>query len=163
MEEMVPIVDDDNNIVKIEKRSVMRQLRLPHRASYVFLRTSSGKFYVEIRSLNKDYCPGMLDACIGRVFQTGDNDIYVSAKRELYEEMGVDLELEELGWFKIETIDTFIYAGLFYAEYDGPIKMQESEVRGVVLMSEHEIMLRSSEFTPDSVIALREILKRKEK
>lgn len=31
MEEIVPIVDATNNIVKLERRSIMRKERLPHR------------------------------------------------------------------------------------------------------------------------------------
>lgn len=41
MEEIVPIVDATNNIVKLERRSIMRKERLPHRATYVVLRNSA--------------------------------------------------------------------------------------------------------------------------
>lgn len=160
MEEIVPIVDATNNIVKLERRSIMRKERLPHRATYVVLRNSADQYYVEVRTMTKDYCPGMLDACIGGVVQASEDDIYKSAIRELKEEMGVDVPLEDLGWYKIEGYGSFIFAGLFFAEYDGQYVMQASEVSDVLMLTEEQIWARKDEFTPDSLVALKEILRR---
>lgn len=160
MEEIVPIVDATNNIVKLERRSIMRKERLPHRATYVVLRNSAEQYYVEVRTMTKDYCPGMLDACIGGVVQASEDDIYKSAIRELKEEMGVDVPLEDLGWYKIEGYGSFIFAGLFFAEYDGQYVMQASEVSDVLMLTEEQIWARKDEFTPDSLVALKEILRR---
>ena len=160
MEEIVPIVDATNNIVKLERRSIMRKERLPHRATYVVLRNSAEQYYIEVRTMTKDYCPGMLDACIGGVVQAGEDDIYKSATRELKEEMGVDVPLEDLGWYKIEGHGSFIFAGLFFAEYDGQYVMQASEVSDVLMLTEEHIWARKDEFTPDSLVALKEILRR---
>ena len=162
MEEMVPIVDRENNILKIVPRSEMRKNKLPHRASYIVLVNSEGKFYVQKRTMIKDYCPGMLDACTGGVRQAGEDDIVESGKRELLEEMGVKTELKYLGWYLIdhdnnEREDDFVYAGLFFGKYDGKIIMQESEVSDVYLMTYDEIIKRRQEFTPDSVVALIEV------
>lgn len=160
MEEIVPIVDATNNIVKLERRSIMRKERLPHRATYVVLRNSAEQYYIEVRTMTKDYCPGMLDVCIGGVVQAGEDDIYKSAIRELKEEMGVDVPLEDLGWYKIEGYGSFIFAGLFFAEYDGQYVMQASEVSDVLMLTEEQIRARKDEFTPDSLVALKEILRR---
>lgn len=158
-EEMVPIVDEDNNIIEVVPRSVMRKNRLPHRASYIVLQNSDNKFYVELRTKIKDYCPGMLDACVGGVFAEGE-DIVESGKRELKEELGVTCDVEFLGWKKLQSRpDTFVYAGLFYAKYDGEIIMQESEVDDVYLKSFTEIVENDKDYTPDSVLAIKEVVK----
>ncbi len=162
MEEMVGIVDDDNKVTKIVPRSVMRKNKLPHRASYIVLADSQGKFYVEKRTLIKDYCPGMLDACIGGVMQAEEDDIILSAHRELEEEMGVKTNLKYLGWFKIVNkgnAKDFVYAGLFYGVYDGKITMQASEVSTYYMMTLEEILARAEEFTPDSIIAIKEVVR----
>lgn len=160
MEEMVPIVNENNEIIEVVPRSYMRKNKLPHRASYIVLQNSSGQFYIEVRTLIKDYCPGMLDACVGGVVQDGEDDICESAARELEEELGVVTNIEFLGWKKLQSDpSTFTYAGLFYGCFDGEIIMQESEVSDVLMLTLDEINARQKEFTPDSIIALHEVAK----
>jgi 8-oxo-dGTP pyrophosphatase MutT (NUDIX family) len=139
----------------------MRARRLPHRASYIVLEDKSGRFYVEKRTLTKDYCPGMLDACIGGVVTAEDgDDIAGSAGRELREELGVRTDLVWLGWLRIDVQESFVYGGLFYGRYDGAVTMQPEEVSDVIMLTEDEMLARAAEATPDSVIAFREILRR---
>ena len=58
-----------------------------------------------------------------------------------------------------ESYDPFVYAGLFYAKYDGEIIMQESEVDDVYLKSFTEIVENDKDYTPDSVLAIKEVVK----
>lgn len=159
MEEMVPVVDENNNIVEIVPRSFMRKNKLPHRASYIVLSDGNDRYYIEKRTMIKDYCPGMLDACVGGVVQDGEDDIVESAKRELAEELGVTTDLKYLGWKKLQSRpETFTYAGVFYGEYQGELKMQESEVDDVLMLTAEEVLERSAEFTPDSLIVFKYLL-----
>lgn len=52
------------------------------------VRRSNGKYIVQRRTLNKDYCPGYLDIPTGGVIAAGE-DIVESAYRELTEELGL--------------------------------------------------------------------------
>lgn len=161
MTEMVLIVNEDNEITGIVPRPEMRAGHMPHRASYVLLENSSGRFFIEKRTLTKDYCPGMLDACIGGVVTAEDGDhIQESARRELLEEMGVETPLLWLGWLRICVQDSFLYGGLFYGRYDGSFVMQPEEVADVLMLTEQEVLAREFEAAPDSIIAFKEILKR---
>lgn len=161
MTEMVLIVNENNEITGTVPRPEMRAGRLPHRASYVLLENSSRRFFIERRTLTKDYCPGMLDACIGGVVTAEDGDhIQDSARRELLEEMGVTTPLLWLGWLRIDVQGSFLYGGLFYGKYDGAFVMQPEEVADVLMLTEQEVLERESETAPDSIIAFREILKR---
>ena len=161
MTETVLIVNEDNEVTGTAPRPEMRARRLPHRASYIVLEDKSGRFYVEKRTLTKDYCPGMLDACIGGVVTAEDgDDIAGSAGRELREELGVRTDLVWLGWLRIDVQDSFVYGGLFYGRHNGAVTMQPEEVADVIMLTEDEMLARAAEATPDSVIAFREILRR---
>ncbi len=143
MVELVTIVDQENNPIDVVPRPEMRSKKQPHRASFVVLENFNKRFYIERRTLTKG------------------EDIILGAKRELKEELGVTTPLTWLNWLKIPLQGYgFIYGGLFYGKYDGPIVMQKEEVSNVLMLSEAEVLERSQECTPDSVIAFKEILKR---
>lgn len=56
--EVIEIVDEDNRPLAPATRAEMRKHRLIHRATYGFVKTSTNYFYVQKRSMLKDYCPG---------------------------------------------------------------------------------------------------------
>ncbi len=159
--ETVLIVDGLNRVTGTAPRPVMRRDRLPHRATYVALGDGEGRYLVERRTAAKDYCPGMLDACPGGVVRADEDDVALSAAREIYEELGARAELEFLGWRKLPLApDSFVWAGVFRGEYRGKIVRQESEVAAVLRMTPEEIEARAAEFTPDSLLAFRYALSR---
>ena len=89
-EELVDIVDEHDQVVKVVTRREMREGHLPHRASYIVVIDKAGRVLVELRTLCKDYEPGKLDACVGGVVQAGEDPVY-SAERELAEEVGIEV------------------------------------------------------------------------
>lgn len=158
-EELVDIVDENNNVINTVVRSEMRKFKLPHRATYIVIKNSDNKYYIQKRTMTKDYCPGMLDACTGGVLSSKENYDF-GAKRELFEEMGIKSEnLTFCGIHKLGSAKEFVFGGLYFTVYDGPIIKQESEVEEVLLMTLKEIMSRVNEFTPDSIEAFLIILK----
>ena len=74
-EELIEIVDELNNVLEPQKRSLMRASKpsLIHRATYAFVRDSSGYFYVQKRSSIKDYCPSHFDPTPGGVVAAGES------------------------------------------------------------------------------------------
>lgn len=61
-DELIEIVDENNNVVHPPTtRREMRAKKLPHRATYAFVRDNNNYFYVQKRSMIKDYCPGYFD------------------------------------------------------------------------------------------------------
>ena len=80
--EKVKIVDEDNKLVGHATRQEMRENLLWHRASYVYIVTTSGKLLVQKRTLKKDYCPGYFDLATGGVVGEGEDDD-LSAVREV--------------------------------------------------------------------------------
>lgn len=154
-EEWVDIVDENNRVIDTVPRSVMRQQRLLHRATYIVISNAQGQFYVQKRTATKDYCPAMLDACCGGVVSAGE-EILASAYRELAEEMGITgVVLATHGSFLHKDRECNVWGGLFSCQYDGELVLQEEEVEFVLMMTAEEIQARASEFTPDSLAAIR--------
>lgn len=162
--ESVDIINANDEVVAVVPRKVMREKHLPHRASYVLVVDNAGRILVEMRTLCKDYEPGKLDACVGGVVQSGEDPI-LSAKREVEEEIGLDMsnvKFHNLGKLLIpyNTGDSFLMAYLFIVVGDLITSRQKSEVSGIMMLSLKELMRLQENCTYDSVIALKEIAKR---
>ncbi|WP_346205109.1 NUDIX hydrolase YfcD [Aeromonas salmonicida] len=152
--EWVDVVDADNRVIGVAERARVRRENLCHRASYILVLDQTDRILVQRRTLSKDFCPGMLDACAGGVVTTGEQ-MEPSARRELAEELGiVDVPLEAFGHFYAEGEGYRVWGGLFSCHYQGPLQLQAEEVSEVHWMSQAEIAARATEFTPDSLLAI---------
>jgi len=88
--EIVGIFDENDNYVGNATRKEMRSKNLIHRATDIIIINSKNQILVQTRSMEKEYCPGYLDAVIGGV--VGDKeDVNLSAERELGEEIGLEI------------------------------------------------------------------------
>ncbi|MCK0527230.1 NUDIX domain-containing protein [Anaerobiospirillum sp. NML120449] len=164
--EMVDIINRDDEVIDTVPRSVMRANLLPHRSTYVAVVDSKGRILVELRTLTKDYAPGFFDACVGGVVQSGE-DVHESAARELLEEVGIDvsanknLTFTHLGKLLIPyaVSDGFVMANLYLCKGDCITSRQKSEVSGIMMLSESELMALKSQCARDSFIAFEEIMR----
>jgi len=160
-EEWVDWVDELDLVLQAVPRSQMRRELLRHRATYIVVENSQQQIYVQRRTLSKDYCPGMLDACCGGVVQAGES-YDLSAVRELEEEMGISgVSLTPWGTFYTEDHKGKVWGGIYSCRYEGPLRLQVEEVEYVELMTVEEILNRQQEFTADSIVALRHWLERR--
>jgi isopentenyldiphosphate isomerase len=87
-DELVEIVDDEDRVVEIVPRRVMRERRALHRCTYVFVLDAGGRLYVHRRTDSKDVYPGFYDVVAGGVNTPGET-YDESAARELEEELGI--------------------------------------------------------------------------
>ncbi|POM58403.1 LOW QUALITY PROTEIN: Hypothetical protein PHPALM_36950 [Phytophthora palmivora] len=155
----ITLLDKENNVIGKADRAVMRAFNLPHRASYIVIKNSSGEYYVQRRTKIKDYCPGMLDPMTGGVVQYGES-MELNAEREAEEEMGVkNTPLRYLTTFYYDDDHSRVWGGLFDCTFDDPLVLQEEEVDEVLMMTADEILARRSEFTPDGIFAFEKYLK----
>ncbi|CAK4132086.1 unnamed protein product [Aphanomyces euteiches] len=139
----------------------MKVYHLPHRATFIVVRNSASLYYVQRRSLTKDYCPGYLEPMAGGVVGVGE-DCDDSARRELEEEMGIrDTSISHVATFSYSSPPMLTWRSLYKCVYDGPVTMQEEEVSEVLLMSADEILQRQNEMTPDGIFAFLTYLKSK--
>lgn len=162
--ELIEIVDERNEVQEPKLRREMRQQKLIHRATYAFIRNSQNYYYVQKRSMLKDYCPGFYDPAPGGVVAAGESYEFTNA-REIDEEMGIrNVSPDHLFTFYYEDDRVKCFGDAWEFVYDGPLKLQVEEVDSVVLMSMDEILASvaaGGNFTPDSIFACMKYIKLK--
>ena len=100
-DEMFDIIDEEDNVIDQEMRSVVHKRGLWHRGVHVFLFTTEGKLLVQQRSKDRVHSPLALDCSVSEHVKAGE-DYFSAAVRGLKEEMGVEgIDLEQLVKFKM--------------------------------------------------------------
>ena len=89
--EIIPIYDLNNNYVGLDSRLNMRKKNLIHRCTTILIINERNEILVQTRALTKEYCPGYLSAISGGVLCQGET-AELNAKRELEEELGINLD-----------------------------------------------------------------------
>lgn len=155
--EWVDVVDEQDRVIGVAERTRVRQENLRHRASYILVLDEAGRVLVQRRTLSKDFCPGMLDACAGGVVTTG---------RRWSPPPGASWPRS---WGSVTCPCTTSapstprgrragrLSGLgrsVQLPLSGPLQLQAEEVSEVHWMSLAEITERADEFTPDSLLAI---------
>ena len=164
----------------------MRSRNLPHRASFIFLHNSAGQLFVQQRVAWKETYPSHHDpapvrspACrrvaataqrLTRCFDAAqggvvgaDESYEENAAREVEEEMGVvGAPLAPLFDFFFQDGVSRVWGRAFRAVYDGPLRLQASEVAGGAWMTlaEAEALVAAGPVCPDSAAAFREYARR---
>ena len=128
-EDIFDVVNDDDEIIGRELRSVVHARELLHRAVHVLVYNAAGQLFLQKRSMTKDNDPGLWDSsCSGHV-DSGES-YAVAAERELMEEIDllVDEPMEEL--FKIEASagTGFEFAVIYRTESEGPFTLCPEEI-----------------------------------
>jgi isopentenyldiphosphate isomerase len=99
-EELFDVVNEDDEVIDQQPRSVVHAKGLRHRAAHVLVFNSAGKVFLQLRSISKDNNPGVWDsACSGHV---DAGETYTdAAARELMEEIGLAVKSPLEALFKI--------------------------------------------------------------
>jgi len=139
--ERVDLIDDADGVVGVATRAEMRAGRLLHRAVAVL--SSEGQLLVHRRAAHKDLWPGRWDIAAGGVVAAGEG-YAESARRELAEELGVDLaeesvELVEIGEGTYRDSDVALRCRCYTVAHDGPFRFSDGEVTEVRWMALAEL------------------------
>jgi isopentenyl-diphosphate delta-isomerase type 1 len=95
-DELLPVVDDNDVVQGVRRRGDIHALGLPHRAVHVLVFDGRDRLYLQLRSNSKDTHPNKwTTSASGHV--DPDEDYAQAASRELREELGLELALEEVG------------------------------------------------------------------
>ena len=152
----VQIVDALNRPVGSARRCDVRRLKIWHRAVYIFVLDPHDRLCVQRRTSWKDIFPGCLDLCAGGVVDAGEF-MAGAARRELREELGLSLTLNECLKLHFEA-GMNAFGSVFTARYnDQPMTLQSSEVAAVEWMTLDEA-LAVQDATPDSRQALKALI-----
>ena len=156
-DEVVALYDPDDvcgRVVGAAPRSQVRGRNLPHAATGVLLRRSTGEVFVHRRAATKDLWPSAHDCAAGGVVLAGETPEQ-AAHRELAEEVGVEgAPLRELltAWYRDD--DTHYLAHVYEAVHDGPVSFRDDEVAEGWWLRPEELCARLDDptwpFVPDT-------------
>ena len=128
-EDIFDVVNEHDEIIDQQPRSVVHAQRLRHRAAHVLVFNQAGEAFLQLRSKRKDNHPGVWDnACSGHV-DAGES-YAVAAERELMEEIGllVDNPLEELFMLEAGPETGMEFVTVFMTEDEGPFELNAEEI-----------------------------------
>ena len=128
-EELFDVVNEDDEVIGRQPRSLVHAKGLRHRAAHVLVFNSNGKVFLQLRSMSKDNNPGVWDSsCSGHV---DAGETYTEAAvRELMEEIGLTVKSPLEPLFKInaceETDQEFVW--VYRTQSEGPFALNTDEI-----------------------------------
>lgn len=164
MTEYFDIIDENDKIIGKASRDECHKKGLLHRAVHIMIINSKGKMLLQKRSMKKDLYKGWwIDAAAGHV-DSGES-YEGTAKREMMEELGIDVNIEEL--FRVRKkyasnsyVDNEIVT-VYLGKSNGPFKFDKNEVDFVKFFPPKKVleMLKTEKFTPVTVVIFEELEK----
>jgi 8-oxo-dGTP pyrophosphatase MutT (NUDIX family) len=151
-EEPVEIVDEDDRVVDVVPRRVMRERGLRHRCTYVFVLDVSSRLYVHRRTATKDVYPGFYDVTAGGVNAVGET-YDDAAAREVEEELGVTARPTHRFTQAYDGPDGRCVGAVYDVVWDGPIVWQPTEVVWGEFLELDRVdeLIEREPFCPDSL------------
>ena len=154
--ELVDIVDEFDQVVRVVTRPEMRAQRLRHRAVFMAVQGSDGRLLVHQRSYDKDVRPGAWDIAVGGVVGSGES-YDAAAVRELAEEVGLHGVLPTPvggGTFGDESFE--LIGRCYHVIADGPFVFADGEVLQTRWVNRAELdeLLLTHDVMSDSVALL---------
>jgi isopentenyldiphosphate isomerase len=156
-EEIFDVVNERNEVIGRQPRSVVHRTGLKHRAVHILVFNSRGELFLQKRSMAKDCFPGAWDSSASGHLDCGE-EYDVCAVRELREELGYQAPTIPKRLFEIaachETGQEFVWVYRF--ETEGPFNLQWSEVDAggwfAPEVVSHWVEVRPQDFAPAFVL-----------
>jgi isopentenyldiphosphate isomerase len=129
-EEWFDVVNERDEVIGRATRREVHATGLWHRAVHVLVFDADGRVFLQMRSMLKDLCPGRWDSSCSGHLDVGE-DYDAAARRELLEEIGVQVDAAPARWFRIdacvETAWEFVW--VYRLRYDGPLTLEQKEIQ----------------------------------
>lgn len=153
--ELVDIVDADDRVIDTVPRAVMRRDVLRHRAVFILVRDPVGRVLIHRRSERKDIWPGWWDIAVGGVVAAGES-YDEAARRELREEVGIDLEPVFVSSGAYDDPEVSLIARCYEVCHDGKVEALDGEVAEFRWVRAEELrgLVAQERFLPDSLALL---------
>ena len=149
--EMFDIVDNKDRIIGQGSRHEVHTKKLLHRAVHVFVFNKDHEIFLQRRSRWKDVCPLLWDSSAAGHVDSG-HDYDETAKREVREELGVDVTPVLAG--RIEACENtgHEFVNLYQAQHEGPFVLPPAEIDSGEWFSQQQIKewiaARPEDFAP---------------
>lgn len=154
-EEQIEEVAPDGSVVRVVTRAQMRAARLRHRCVYIAVVDDRGRLLIHQRSWEKDLWPGRWDICAGGVVAAGE-PWDVAARRELAEEVGLTVDITEIGRGAYDDADAHsvgvVYRAQCTAEEAAAVRFADGEVIAAEWVDRTDLIAAMGQrtFVPDS-------------
>ncbi len=128
-EEYFDVVNKRDEPVGRALRKDVHAGALWHRAVHILVFDSSGRIFLQKRSMKKDMSPGLWDSsCAGHVDAGEDYD--TAAVRELGEELGIRLQAPPERWLRLESRPEtgWEFCWVYRLRHDGPFVLHPEEI-----------------------------------
>ncbi len=150
-EEYFDVINENNEIIGKATRKECHDNNLLHRGVAIFVFNQKGELLLQKRSQLKDLYKGWWTSSASGHLDLGE-DYQEAAKRELKEELGVELTLSELPCIiEVRQEKDSENGKLFVAKSNGPFSFSKEEIDSIHFFSIKEIqkMIQQKEkFTP---------------
>lgn len=160
-DEIFDVVDAQNLVLGQATRAEVHRRQLRHRAVHVLLFNSAGGLLVQKRSATKDTFPGCYDSSASGHLDRGE-DYLAGARRELREELGVDLPahaFQKLGELDAGPETGWEFVWVYRVDGDFPVTPHPGEIERVGYMSRHQLEVLLAEHPETCAPAFRRIVK----
>jgi len=128
-EDIFDVVNEKDEIIGQESRSIVHARGLRHRSAHVLVFNAVGEIFLQLRSRTKDNNPGLWDSSCSGHIDAGES-YAVGAERELMEEIGLLVELPLEPLFKIDVCEAtgqeFVW--VYRTQAEGPFDLNSAEI-----------------------------------
>ncbi len=127
-DELFPVVDENDRIVRYASRSEVHGNNLPHRAVHILIFNPDGEIYVQQRSRLKDRYPLKWDSsAAGHV--SGGETYDETARRELKEELGIAVPLKRISNLIASPCTGYEFIWLYRGTTSGDLSPDAREIK----------------------------------
>lgn len=128
-EDIFDVVNERDEVIGRERRSIVHQTGLRHRAVHVLIFNAKGEVFLQKRSMLKDTHPGTWDSSSSGHLDCGE-DYDACALREVREELGVQLASQPDRLLKLDACEAtgqeFVW--VYRCSHEGPFQLQAEEI-----------------------------------
>jgi isopentenyl-diphosphate delta-isomerase type 1 len=125
-EEFLEVVDEGNQVIGVSSRDEIHEKGFRHRSVHIFIFNTKGDLYLQKRSPFKDQYPENWDTSAAGHTDPGESPLE-AAQRELWEELGLKVELTEVLEYPACRETGWEFVTLFTAQTDDPIHLNLEE------------------------------------
>jgi 16S rRNA (adenine1518-N6/adenine1519-N6)-dimethyltransferase len=126
-DDLFPVVDEDDQLLGTAPRAEVHGNNLRHRAVHMLIFNDAGEVYLQKRSRHKDRHPLVWDSsAAGHV--TAGEEYDEAARRELHEELGIDVALEKLLKLTATEVTGQEFIWLYRGRHAGKLRLNRSEI-----------------------------------